>query len=284
MGGWTDVGSGMPRGDAAWSTLTSCSFSLPLSRVAVPLLSRSCFFTSRHLALAYSTVLRFLLALVLSLSLSLRLGGLARSRAGGVSRRALWWLLRWLLASLESSQESVPPEGQGTPSGTGSPPSPPLSISPPPPLPLPLLLTAPRTAASPPYAPSGSYLRVLLIFSYYRRGHVGTFPAHTRESSLYVHGVRVHLGVHRIPPPSRLALSAVPYATLARPPRRFSPGTPICEHIITEARGNRGRDRERVSRGLSREGAKTRDETHTRSPRRSDEENAKASERTRKGV
>lgn len=60
------------------------------------------------------------------------------TRGPRVSRRALWWLLRWLLASLESSRESVPPEGQGTPSGTGSPPFPPLSTpslsSPPPPL------------------------------------------------------------------------------------------------------------------------------------------------------
>lgn len=40
-------------------------------------------------------------------------------------------------------------------------------------------LTAPRIAANPPYAPSGSYLRVLLIFSYYRRGHVGMFHTHT---------------------------------------------------------------------------------------------------------
>lgn len=36
-GGWTDIGSGMLRGDAAWSTIfVSLSFSLPLIRCSLP--------------------------------------------------------------------------------------------------------------------------------------------------------------------------------------------------------------------------------------------------------
>lgn len=109
-----------------------------------------------------------------------------------------------------------PPEGQGTPSGTGSPPSLPLFASPS--LSFPLSLAAPCNAANPPYAPSGSYLRVLLIFSYYRRGHVGTSYAHICASSSYVH---TRGTVHRGPADSS--------------PSVLLSGTPICEHIITEA-------------------------------------------------
>lgn len=79
-------------------------------------------------------------------------------------------------------------------------------------------LTAPRTA-NPPYAPSGSYLRVLLIFSYYRRGHVGMFHTHTHTyTHLRIQLVRtrdtVHLEVHRTP---SVILSAVPYVPLVSP-------------------------------------------------------------------
>lgn len=203
MGGWTSIGSGMLRGDAAWSTLIRRS--LPVSSFSLPSLqslhSRRSLFISRRLIPFRLAVLRSLLptryVTFLALAYTFRLPPVLRfslslflvsedllTRGPRVSRRALWWLLRWLLASLESSRESVPPEGQGTPSGTGSPPSLPLSS------PLLLLflslapfLTAPRTTANPPYAPSGSYLRVLLIFSYYRRGHVGMFRTHAHTSA-----------------------------------------------------------------------------------------------------
>lgn len=61
-------------------------------------------------------------------------------------------------------------------------------------------LTAPRTTANPPYAPSGLYLRVLLIFSYYRRGHVGMFHTHLCKSSSYLHGVRSTSKFTGLPP------------------------------------------------------------------------------------
>jgi len=111
--------------------------------------------TSRYVALlALACIFRLLPAFHLSLFL---VSEDLLTQGPRVSRRALWWLLRWLLASFESSRESVPPEGQGTPSGTGSPPSSPLTtpslssssslffLSP--------FFAAPRTA-NPPYAPS----------------------------------------------------------------------------------------------------------------------------------
>lgn len=256
--------------------LLSCSLqslhsrlSLFISRRLIP--SRCAVFrpliTTRYiifLALAYT----FRLPPVLRLSLSLFLVSEdLLTRGPRVSRRALWWLLRWLLASLESSRESVPPEGQGTPSGTGSPPSLPLStpsLSTPPPLPLslspfPFPLTAPRTAANPPYAPSGSYLRVLLIFSYYRRGHVGMFHTHMYKSSSYIHGVRSTSRFTGLPPsysaPFPMFLSSSSPSP-SPPPRCFSQ---VLQYVSTllQRRKRSGRDA-RVMGSLSREGAKTR--------------------------
>lgn len=140
----------------------------------------------------------FCLPLAFSLFLSLVAEDLL-TRGLRVSRRALWWLLRWLLASLESSQESVlPPRVKELPREQVH-----LLLRPSPPLLLlhfrPSCRTVLRTAANPPYAPSGSYLRVLLIFSYYRRGHVGTFHAHTRGYGLVRTRDTVHLEVHRSP-------------------------------------------------------------------------------------
>lgn len=121
--------------------------------------------------------------------------------------------------------------------------------------------TVPHTAANPPYAPSGSYLRVLLIFSYYRRGHVGTFHSHTREPGLVCTQGTVHLEVYQSPLASA--------RTQRRSPLLLSPiyhllplvsvllsGTPICEHIITETQG--GEEREDDAGVSLREGAKTR--------------------------
>lgn len=151
--GWTDIGSGMLPGPRSSSFSLSLPISISFTR-SLHSLARFhlSFFISRRLIPFRAAVLRSLLTtshVVVSLApsylfmnarthslfpsicllLSLyRLGG-SLTRGLRVSRRALWWLLRWLLASLESSQESVPPEGQGTPSGTGSPPSLPLFTS-----------------------------------------------------------------------------------------------------------------------------------------------------------
>lgn len=98
MGGWTDIGSGMPRGDAAWSTFTIV---FSLSPVHCNLTAFVCYPSRLLLARSFFS---------LSLSPSLFLFSSSwRTRGPRVSRRALWWLLRWLLASLESSQESVSP-------------------------------------------------------------------------------------------------------------------------------------------------------------------------------
>lgn len=208
-----------------------------------------------------------------------RLGG-SLTRGLRVSRRALWWLLRWLLASLESSQESVPPEGQGTPSGTGSPPSLPLFTS---------LLLPSRSLFLPPFLPSHlaavqpalcplrcSYLRVLLIFSYYRRWacrHVSlTQP---RVQPVRTRGT-VHLEVYRTLPSPSLFSTQRRSLCSSPPPHclpRCSTGTPICEHIITEAQGGSGRETrlgERVSRG-------SKDEVKRIRVPSVDEENARAS-------
>lgn len=289
--GWTDIGSGMLRGDAAWSAIfvflslpLSISFARSLHSLARFHLS---FFISRRLIPFRAAVLRSLLttshvvvALALSylfmnarihslfpsicLLLSLyRLGG-SLTRGLRVSRRALWWLLRWLLASLESSQESVPPEGQGTPSGTGSPPSLPLFTS---------LLLPSRSLFLPPFLPSHlaavqpalcplrcSYLRVLLIFSYYRRWacrHVSlTQP---RVQPVRTRGT-VHLEVYRTLslPRASSPPSAVPYAPL--PHRTASLGAPqVLQYVSTLLRRRKGAAGERRDSGReSREGAKTR--------------------------
>lgn len=137
-------------------------------------------------------------------------------------------------------------------------------------------LTALRTIANPPYAPSGSYLRVLLIFSYYRHGHVSMFHTHTYthtcKSSSYVHKVRSTSRFTGLPP-SYSALFPVflssPILLFPSSSQVLLSGTPICEHIITEAREEQGRNA-RVMGSLSlsfaraREGAKTRGETRTR--------------------
>lgn len=200
----------------------------------------------------------------------------------------------------------MPPEGQGTPSGTGSPPSlplftPPLSTSPPSPLPLslslPLLfpfLAAPRTTGKPPYAPSGSYLRVLLIFSYYRRGHVGMFRTQTHtHTHTFANPARTYTGYgpsRGSPDSPSFVLSTVPYVPLVSPsPSPLSvllSGTPICEHIITEESKRRaGGTRESwgvsLSLSLSR-GSK--DEVKRTRVLPVDEENARVSERSCKGV
>lgn len=131
-----------------------------------------------------------------------------------------------------------------------------------------LLLPVDATAANPPYAPSGSYLRVLLIFSYYRHGHVGTFHAHIRESDTYVHGVRstsrftglvsfsspALLSPQPPCPPAPRVLRAAPYPPLVhRPPRYISQ---VLQYVSTllrwcEGTGGRGR-RESLSGSLSR--------------------------------
>lgn len=112
-------------------SFSPCLFLLSCS--LQPLHSPLSFCISRCLIPSRFAVLRPLLALAFLLPPTFRLSLFLVSedlltRGPRVSRRALWWLLRWLLASLESSRESVPPEGQGTPSGTGSPPSPPLLL------------------------------------------------------------------------------------------------------------------------------------------------------------
>lgn len=173
--------------------------------------------------------------------------------------------------SRKLTRECVPPEGQGTPSGTGSPPSP-SPFTPPPPgasisFSLSLCATHPShftAARNPPYAPSGSYLRVLLIFSYYRRWacrHVSL--THPRAHGTYVHGVRSTSRSTGLPPsPSFVSTrpsASVPYAPL--PPRPLPPlGAPqVLQYVSTllQAR-ERGEERARDSLGESREGAKTR--------------------------
>lgn len=123
------------------------------------------------------------------------------TRGPRVSRRALWWLLRWLLASLESSRECAPRGSRNSLGNRFT--SFPTSLHSFSFLSLLLLspfLTAPRTTANPPYAPSGSYLRVLLIFSYYRRGHVDMFHTYICKSSSYVHEVRSTSRFTGLPP------------------------------------------------------------------------------------
>lgn len=143
-------------------------------------------------------------------------------------------------------------------------------------------LTAPRTAANPPYAPSGSYLRVLLIFSYYRRGHVGMFHTHICKSSSYLHGVRSTSKFTGLPPsysaPFPMFLSSP--SLLPAPPAVLLSGTPICEHIITETREERA-GRETHGESLS-QGSK--DEVKRTRVLSVDEENARVSERSCKGV
>lgn len=111
-----------------------------------------------------------------------------------VSRRASWWLHRWLLASLEAlaTHRVCPPRVKELPREQVhllllllpsmprcTPSSLLLSF---------LLLFVARPSLSPPfhlqppYAPSGSYLRVLLIFSYYRL--VGMRPRLTHSHAL----------------------------------------------------------------------------------------------------
>lgn len=135
-----------------------------------------------------------------------------------------------------------------------------------------LLLPVAATAANPPYAPSGSYLRVLLIFSYYRHGHVGTFHAHIRESPTRTYtGYDPPREVHRtrlpllpcppvssttLPAPLRTSCARSRSLSSSRPPTPsvYLSGTPICEHIITVVRGNgrEGERRESLSGSLSR--------------------------------
>lgn len=203
------------------SSSLSLSFSLPLIRCSLPRFRLSSFIC-RPLIPFRAAVLRPLLttshvAVALALpcspvnarahSLFLVVSEDSLTRGLRVSRRALWWLLRWLLASLESSQESVPPEGQGTPSGTGSPPSLPLFTSLLPPRPFSLFLSlflsfSPLTPSQPALCPLRcSYLRVLLIFSYYRRWacrHVSL--THPRVQPVRTRGT-VHLEIQRTRPP-----------------------------------------------------------------------------------
>lgn len=117
-------------------------------------------------------------------------------------------------------------------------------------------LTAPRTTAKPPYAPSGWYLRVLLIFSYYRRGHVGMCACFTHthicKSSSYMHGVWSISRFTGLPP----SYSAPFPMFLSSPPRCFSQ---VLQYVSTllQRRKRSGRNA-RVMGSLSREGAKTR--------------------------
>lgn len=113
MGGWTSV-----VGCRAVMLLGPClpSFSLIHNLSAFVLLSVVSFHPLSFVSLLPPSqiVPLALAALYLSLSLSLSpfpFSSSRRTRGPRVSRQALWWLLRWLLASLESSQESVPPRG-----------------------------------------------------------------------------------------------------------------------------------------------------------------------------
>lgn len=170
-----------------------------------------------------------------------------------------------------------PPEGQGTPSGTGSPPSPPLFTSLPPlarslilrlsfsPTPL---TSSHLAAAQPALCPLRcSYLRVLLIFSYYRRWacrhvsltHPPVQPVRTRAT--------VHLEVQRVPPLG-FPLYAVPYAPLSPTGCLTAPlGAPqVLQYVSTLLQRHKGNGREaKLSGSLARE--RRRGETHTRSPR-----------------
>lgn len=279
--GWTDIGSGILRGDAAWSTAALLRSFLSFLSPFLPrsLQSSRTFLSSSiccHLIPSRRAVLRphltpYVVALARTFSLLSSLirsswrtcllegpeladghyGGysagfsrvsrkLTRECAPRGSRNSLGNRFTSFSASLYlSSFFSLPP------------------ISPP----SPLLLSPPHAAANPPYAPSGSYLRVLLIFSYYRRGHVGTFHAYIRESSPVRTQGMVHLEVRRTPSLLLHYLSlffSLPATFLfpILPPLSSSPrcstGTPICEHIIT------GAGEKREGRGKSREGAKTR--------------------------
>lgn len=141
-----------------------------------------------------------------------------------------------------------------------------------------LLVLFPLTAANPPYAPSGSYLRVLLIFSYYRHGHVGTFHAHIRES-----GSRTYTGYgplrgppDLVPFPPSCAESRSLSSSRPPTPSVFLSGTPICEHIITMVRG--------VGKGAASRGVSRGSEDEVKCVLLVDEENARASEHARKGV
>lgn len=252
--------SRMLRGDAAWSTLIRRS--LPVSSFSLPFVTvrLSFFISSRRLVLSRYAILRplltirgtllFSLSLVLSaflpLSVSLSLFSssrrtcllegpeLAGGHYGGYSVG---------FSRLSKAHERVcPPRVKELPREQVHllPYLSPLLL-----FPLFLFflslfllspfLTAPRTTANPPYAPSGSYLRVLLIFSYYCRGHIGMFHTYIRKSSSYVHKARSTsrftglLPSYSAPFPMFLS-SPLP----SPPPSILLSGTPICEHIITE--------------------------------------------------
>lgn len=118
--------------------------------------------------------------------------------------------------------------------------------------------------ANPPYAPSGSYLRVLLIFSYYRRGHVGMFThthIHICKFSSYLHGVRSTSKFTGLPPsysaPFPMFLSSPPLPSLGASLRYSN----MWAHYYRDARGAGG---SRESRGISLAREQRRGETHTR--------------------
>lgn len=67
--------------------------------------------------------------------------------------------------------QSAGPEGQGTPSGTGSPP--------------PGRRSSPTTTPPPPYAPSGSYLRVFIYFLVIPAGHA--MPRYRVYTHIYIY-------------------------------------------------------------------------------------------------
>lgn len=126
------------------------------------------------------------------------------------------------------------------------------------------LLSSPLTSppCNPPYAPSGVRTLGFYLFSLITAGgHVGTFHSHSRGCSLRTYtGYGPPRGLpDSLPSPSlfstqRRSLCSSP------PPHclpRCSTGTPICEHIITDAQGGSGRETGDSGRE-SREGAKTR--------------------------
>lgn len=126
------------------------------------------------------------------------------------------------------------------------------------------LLSSPLTSppCNPPYAPSGVRTLGFYLFSLITAGgHVGTFHSHSRGCSLYVHGVRSTSRSTGLSPFPEPLLHPAPFPMLLSPPPhclpRCSTGTPICEHIITEAQGGSGRET-RLGERESREGAKTR--------------------------
>lgn len=168
------------------------------------------------------------------------------TRGPRVSRRASWWLHRWLLASLEGSQESVPPRGSRNSLGNRftSSSAPHLRhLSPRAPL---RCFSLASFHLEPPYAPSGSYLRVSLIFSYYPLVDMWARLTHTRAPPLPVH-TRQRDGPPRGAPSvflrgpllrsssGALFFSVLPPLRAVFSPLRASLGTPICEHIITSA-------------------------------------------------